>query len=256
MEPEEVERFMAEGFIAVRAAIEPDVLRACRCELDEALRRRGIDPDDRATWRAPVVRFDCPVSAAFGAAGNTPPVIAAIDALLGGEWRRRLDTVGGTVPVRFPSERDPGDAGWHVDGSFEVAGQYWVDVRSRGRGLLALYLFSDVGEDDAPTELIVGSHLDVPRVLLPFGDRGTAFGAVADMLPATTWQRRRVLATGRAGDVLLCHPFLVHRATWPHRGDRPRMIAQPEIGAHAGYALREPGTCAVERAILRALADG
>jgi hypothetical protein len=55
--------------------------------------------------------------------------------------------------VRFPSTRDPGDAGWHIDGSYDVEGRWWVNVHSRGRGLLALFLFTDVAGDDAPTEL-------------------------------------------------------------------------------------------------------
>src|SRR5213593_3844185 len=58
----------------------------------------------------------------------------------------------GTIPVRFPSTSDPGNAGWHIDGSYDVGGQWWVNVQSRGRGLLALFLFSDVGYQDAPTE--------------------------------------------------------------------------------------------------------
>jgi hypothetical protein len=37
------------------------------------------------------------------------------------------------------------------------------------------------------------------------------------------------LATGEAGDVYLCHPFLVHAATWPNRGTTPRWIAQPAL---------------------------
>jgi hypothetical protein len=36
-------------------------------------------------------------------------------------------------------------------------------------------------------------------------------------------------AMGDAGDVYLCHPFLVHAATWPHRGIAPRFIAQPPL---------------------------
>jgi hypothetical protein len=35
--------------------------------------------------------------------------------------------------------------------------------------------------------------------------------------------------TGAAGDVYLCHPFLVHSATWPHRGVAPRFMAQPAL---------------------------
>jgi hypothetical protein len=164
--------------------------------------------------------------------------------------------VGGTIPIRFPSARDPGDAGWHIDGSYDVDGAWWVNAHSRRRALLALFLFTDVGDDDAPPELIVGSHLDVPRVLAPHGERGMFSGDVAPRLGAATFERPRARATGSAGDVYVCHPFLVHRATWPHRGARPRIIALPEIAHRQPFALRDaPGLCAVERAILRGLAD-
>ena len=85
--------------------------------------------------------------------------------------------------------------------------------------------------------------------------RGVSFGRVTWRLPASTFRRPRARATGRAGDVYLCHPFLVHRATWPHRGLRPRIVAQPAIGLREPFALRDaPDACAVERAILRGLA--
>jgi hypothetical protein len=138
-----------------------------------------------------------------------------------------------------------------------VGGQWWVNVHSRGRGLLALFLFTDVSDEDAPTELLVGSHLDVPRVLAPYGAQGVFFGNVAEALPASTFQRARARATGRAGDVYVCHPFLVHRATWPHRGSGPRMVAQPAIALREPFALRDgAAVCAVERAILRGLRPG
>ncbi len=35
-------------------------------------------------------------------------------------------------------------------------------------------------------------------------------------------------ATGDAGTVYLCHPFLVHAAQ-PHHGERPRVLAQPPL---------------------------
>ena len=92
--------------------------------------------------------------------------------------------MGGTIPVRFPSQADPGDAGWHIEGSFEVGGQWWVKYRSRGRGLLALYLFSDVDADSAPTRVRPGSHRDAARILAPAGDEGMPFPrAVYDAFP-------------------------------------------------------------------------
>jgi hypothetical protein len=144
------------------------------------------------------------------------------------------------------------DAGWHIDGSYDVDGQWFVNLRSKRRGLLALFLFTDVGPDDVPTELIVGSHMDVPPLLVSFGDAGCAFDTGS--LPATTFERPRAVATGNAGDVFLCHPFMVHRATWPHRGRRPRIIAQPEISHHEPFALNpDTVTSVVELTILDSL---
>lgn len=249
-----IEDFCAEGFLVVRGAVAPDIVRACVDAIENELRGRAVDPRDPATWSEPVVRFPCPEGPAFAAAGASAALQETYDALLGpNRWVRR-EGVGGTIPVRFPSRKDPGDAGWHIDGSYDVGGRWWVNVHSRGRGLLALFLFTDVGDADAPTEILVGSHLDVPRVLSPFGDRGVFFGDVAGDLPASTLQRPRARATGRGGDVYVCHPFLVHRATWPHLGSGPRMVAQPAIALHERFALRD-GTdvCAVEKAILRGL---
>jgi len=252
--PRLTDELCSNGFIIVRGAVAPDVVRACVRVIENELRTRKVDPQDPATWTEPVVRFVCPEGPEFAIAGTSPRLWEAYDALLGpGRWVQRRG-VGGTIPVRFPSTKDPGDAGWHIDGSYKVGGQFWVNVHSRQRGLLALFLFTDVGDHDAPTEVIVGSHLDVPRVLAPHGQEGVFFSDVAEQLPASVFDRPRAFATGRAGDVYICHPFLLHRATWPHTGVGPRIIAQPEIGIHEPFGLQgRPDACAVERAIGRAL---
>jgi len=61
-------------------------------------------------------------------------------------------------------------------------------------------------------------------------------------------------ATGKAGDVFLCHPFMVHTATWPHRGAGPRMIAQPAINAPDGFELDGSDPSPVAQAIVKGLA--
>jgi hypothetical protein len=58
------------------------------------------------------------------------------------------------------------------------------------------------------------------------------------------------LASGPAGTVYLCHPFLVHAAQ-PHRGTRPRFMAQPPL--LPGEPLRIDGPSSVEQAIAAAL---
>ena len=40
--------------------------------------------------------------------------------------------------------------------------------------------------------------------------------------------KSEALATGEAGTVYLCHPFVVHSAQ-PHRGRNPRFMAQPPL---------------------------
>jgi hypothetical protein len=249
-----IDDFCEEGFLVVRGAVAPDIVRACRNVIEAELRALSVDAHDPATWTEPIVRIPCPEVPAFAAAGTSPALWKMYDALLGpGCWVQRQG-VGGTIPVRFPSKKDPGDAGWHIDGSYNVEGQWWVNVHSRYRGLLSLILFTDVGENDAPTEVIVGSHLDIPRILAPYGEAGVFFGDVSAEIPAATFRRPSAFATGDAGDVFICHPFLVHRATWPHRGVKPRIIAQPEIAHPQPFALRDLAVaCPVERAILQGL---
>jgi hypothetical protein len=46
--------------------------------------------------------------------------------------------------------------------------------------------------------------------------------------------------TGRAGDVFVCHPFLVHAASWPHAGRQPRIMAQPGVALHDAFPLAPP----------------
>src|SRR5437899_5071231 len=141
-----VDDFVAKGFIAVRGAVGPQIVRECVALIENALRARGVEPRDPLTWTKPVVRFACPEGPAFAAAGTSPALYEVYDQLLGPDRWIRRQGVGGQIPVRFPSTADPGDAGWHFDGSYDVGGQWWVNVQSRGRALLALFLFTDVGE--------------------------------------------------------------------------------------------------------------
>jgi phytanoyl-CoA dioxygenase PhyH len=94
--------------------------------------------------------------------------------------------------------------------------------------LLMLFLFSDVGEPDAPTRIRVGSHADIARQLAPAGDDGMTLRELAADAFAMSAHRPVVTATGDAGTVYLCHPFLVHAAQ-AHRGQHPRFLAQPPL---------------------------
>lgn len=119
-----------------------------------------------------------------------------------------------------------------------------------------LFLFSEVTEDDAPTRIRVGSHLDVPPVLEPYGEAGASFLELGPKVAGASAHRPLALATGRPGDVYLCHPFLVHAAQ-PHHGTRPRLMAQPPLYPAVPHELEraDGGYSAVESAIRRGLAQ-
>jgi hypothetical protein len=160
--------------------------------------------------------------------------------------------------VRFPSPNDPGDAGWHVDVSFGFDASDFMDwranVSSKGRHLLMLFLFSDVTEVDAPTRIRVGSHLDIARLLAPAGDAGLTLREMGASDYAHTQEHATAMATGSAGTVYLCHPFLVHAAQ-PHRGTHVKFMAQPPLlPAQPVQLEREDGAYSpVETAIRNAI---
>lgn len=228
IEGTQVQKFIQDGFIRINHAFPPELADEGRALL---WKDTGCDPQDPTTWTKPVIRLGGYAQEPFRKAANTPILHAAFNQLVGEcRWSPRASL--GTFPVRFPSPEDPGDDGWHVDASFpgEDPTDFLssrINVTSRGRALLMLFLFSDVGEKDAPTRIRVGSHLDVARLLEPAGDYGMSFMELAEKLDVTT-DRPQVLATGEAGTVYLCHPFLVHAAQ-PHLGSTPRFMAQPPL---------------------------
>jgi len=250
----QIQHFIDDGFVRIDQAFPHALAQEARSILWRDL---GCVPDRPATWTQPVVRLGMYAERPFVEAANTSVLHAAFDQLVGaGRWLP--STAMGTFPVRFPSEDDPGDTGWHVDTSFDWEKPNFMDwrvnVTSKGRALLMLFLFSDVGEDDAPTRIRAGSHLDVARMLAPHGEAGLALRDLVELFPQTK-ARPEIMATGDAGTVYLCHPFLVHAAQ-PHRGKQPRFLAQPPLLPREPLRLdRQPEVSSpVEIAILKALA--
>lgn len=229
----QIQQFIEQGFVRLDEAFPRALADEARAFL---WRETGCAPDDPATWTQLVVRLGGYAQEPFQQIATTPRLHAAFDQLVGPErWQPRLGL--GTFPIRFPHEIDPGDTGWHVDASFAGADGSWrVNVASRERALLMLFLFSDVTENDAPTRIAVGSHLDVPPLLAPHGEAGLSFMELAERLPAPV-AREIALATGPAGTVYLCHPFLVHAAQI-HRGSTPRFLAQPPLHLAQPYQLQ------------------
>jgi hypothetical protein len=227
------EQFVRDGFVKLENAFPSEIAAEARAILWRAV---DCDPEDRTTWTRPVIRLGDFAQEPFRQAVNTAELHAAFDDLAGvGRWIPR-QSLGG-FPIRFPHPDDPGDTGWHVDASFppdqpvDASGSYFdwrINLRSKGRALLMLFLFSDVGDQDAPTRIRLGSHLRIPQLLAPGGEDGLSMMDLSNAAACATEGMPEANATGTAGTVFLCHPFLVHAAQ-PHRGVTPRFLAQPPL---------------------------
>jgi Phytanoyl-CoA dioxygenase (PhyH) len=238
----DVDRFIADGFVKLDGAASREVGDAARAVL---WRQTGLSPENPAGWREPVIwTADLTGEGPFGELIGSPRLAQALDEICGpGGWTPR-GTLG-NVPVRFPRLPGADDRGWHIDGNVAAAdGKYRCGARSLT--MLVLTLMSDVGPDDAPTRIRIGSHRDAAaalagRVLDPF--------EAGPLVDAASSQRRLGYATGRPGDMYLVHPLTVH-AAGEHRGREPRFMAQTPV------FLTAPVTPDGGNALARAIADG
>jgi hypothetical protein len=236
----QIEQFIQEGFVRIDNAFSKHTAQEARTILWQDL---PCDPANPTTWTKPVIRLGMYSQDPFVEAANTDLLHTAFDQLVGpGNWIPCRSM--GTFPVRFPSTEDPGDTGWHVDASYpgDDPANYlnWrINVHSKGRALLMLFLFSDVSEEDAPTRIRIGSHLDVAQLLEPAGEAGLSFMELAGKLKQLP-NRGETIAIGEAGTVYLCHPFLVHAAQ-SHSGKAPKFMAQPPLLRRQDVILTDSG---------------
>jgi hypothetical protein len=252
----QIEQFVHDGFVKVEGAFSAALAAEC-CSI--LWSESGCKADDPSTWTRPVIRIGDRPEEPFREAANTPVLRAAFDQIVGpGRWAPR-QSLGG-FPLRFPHTDDPGDTGWHIDASFPLEGaegsymEWRINLESRGRALLMLFLFTDAEEADGPTRIRIGSHLRVPELLKEAGDAGLPFMEISAAAERVTRDLPEDVATGPAGTVYLCHPFLVHAAQ-AVRGNRPRFMAQPPLYPGKPLSLKrgDGDYSLVERAIILGL---
>jgi len=250
----QIEFFIENGFVKIENAFTAETAKKCVDLLWEATQ---CNPDHPNTWTQPVIRIGERTDAPFIEAANTTLLHNAFDQLVGKDnWIPKTSI--GSFPIRFPSLEKANDTGWHVDASFteENSSNYleWrINVQSKARGLLMLFLFSNVSENDAPTKLKMGSHLNVARLLAPAGEKGLAFMELAAHLN-TINDCAETNASGKAGTVYLCHPFIVHAAQ-DHLGTKPKFMAQPALMTKNDFIFETSHSfnCPVVKAILKGL---
>ncbi|HEY8669077.1 MAG TPA: phytanoyl-CoA dioxygenase family protein [Tepidisphaeraceae bacterium] len=227
----EVEQFVEEGYVVVRGATPRPVAQIIQERVLKMM--PGIDPNDPATWKQPVIGLKESIDDAQSAAAFTPRLVGAMEDLMGkGRWD--LATRLGWFPTSFPGHvagpwKAPVD-GWHVDG-----GWFHHHVNSKEQGLLPIHLLTDIDPGGGGTAILPGSHMFVARLLAQSEPEGLSPAQLVPPIePYVIENLDRVIEmTGQMGDVVLTHPFMVH-AQSPNTGRRIRIIANP------AQSYREP----------------
>lgn len=217
----DLDAFLCDGYAKLEHAAPRHVADAARAALWQQL---GLSAHEPGQWSAPVLwAADLTGQVPFGELVRSPRLSAALDVICGsGGWQPRHSL--GNVPVRFPVSPPADDRGWHIDANTPRPDGSWT-VTGRPHTVLVLTLLSEVGVDDAPTRIRMGSHRDVAGVLGADELSLEQMGRVVDEASAGRPVR---LATGNPGDMYVVHPFTAHAAD-EHRGRTPRFMAQAPV---------------------------
>jgi len=252
--PADIQRFQQDGYVVIREAFPPADGREMEArwwaELEE---RHGIVRDDRATWRQPLGDLKTAKHDAIAARILSDRVRGVLDDLLGPEtWSPPADW--GRCIVTFP---EPGD--WDVPTKL----WHWDTVPALHlKTPLALFVVSFIGSVAARsggTLVLSGSHRLLMRAPADPGGGWERFHRLHPWLMALTGNApspsdrveafmtretvvdgvplRVVELTGEPGDMVFCHPALVHCVA-PNGGDQPRMMRiRQQLLSHRGRAL-------------------
>lgn len=224
------EQFIERGWCLVPGAFTETQARAAQDVVWQRMwEKRGISRTDPATW-PPAYDVEQSLDAAPQIIDCfTAAVGDAIEQIVGaGRWCgvRRW----GFWPVSFSYAKDepqPVPAwGWHVDGNWF---RHTLDCPKQG--LLVIGLFTDVQPHSGGTIVAEGSHRRTARVLAQHPE-GLGHRELFDLVLAQPLGNFREL-TGKAGDVVLAHPFLFHTRGCKRHGP-PRILSNVEA------PLREP----------------
>jgi hypothetical protein len=247
----EVDHFIRHGYVVVKDCFDPETVQPW---IDRAWVRFGYDRGNPTQWTEK--RIHLSALASVDARDFAPKAWTAAVQLLGGEDRIELPWhwndgfianlgVGDDRPWQPPSAEV---SGWHKDGDFF---RHFLD--SPEQGLLTIVLWTDMYHQGGGTYIAADSVPVVARYLAehPEGVLPTDF----DFQALTRQCRDFVELTGRAGDVVLMHPYMLH-ATSQNVIKHGRLITNPPIALRVPmhFDRSDPSEHSpVERAVLHAL---
>ncbi len=247
---EQIEQFLTRGHVVLRECFPREVAQEW---VARGFTRLGYDLENPATWAEK--RIHMPTVQFANVQEFAPQVFQAMGELVGGIERIEAPRWGdgficnlGIGADRAWDAPSPQVKGWHKDGDF-----FRHFLNSPEQGLLVIVLWTDIEPQGGGTFVACDSIPFVARFLAarPEGVLPNGF----DFQELVSECHDFIEVTGRAGDVVLIHPFVLHSASQNHRSTA-RLITNPPIH------LREPMNfnrenaadfSLVERAILRGL---
>jgi hypothetical protein len=229
--PAERLHFLEHGYVFLKGCF---TKKAAAPWIADAYVRLGCDPRDPKTWKEE--KRALPGTQAVKLAEFAPRVFEAACELVGGEDRlregRTMQTWSDSFLIKFPcgdpaaAELPLEDYGWHLDGDET----HYLDSPL---GLLNYVVWSDLKPRGGGTFIIPESIGPVARLLAqnPKGvHRDVMSKAARGMFPSF---KRVVELTGKTGDVVLAHPYMLH-------SESRNIFERPRFFTVRGLDLRAP----------------
>jgi len=251
----DIENFLVHGFVHLKNCFDTAPGSVAHRWVEESWLRNGISPTDRGTW--PNDKIHMPATETMKVRDFSPYAFSAICELCGGEDRVKGDiSWGNSFIANYGFGRDkewaapsPKAVGWHVDGDTFL---HFLD--SPEQGLLIVALFSDIHPQGGGTFIACDSVQKVVRHLASHPEGTGPFDIPNEELIAQCRDCRETV--GKAGDVFLLHPFILHASSYNHRPEARLMInPSVELCEPMRFDRQSDGSTysLVERAVLRAL---
>jgi len=251
----DIEHFLTHGFVQLTDCFDTAPGSLADRWVKESWARNGISFDDPAAW--PNDRIHMPGPEWVSVRDFAPRALAAMGELCGGADRILQEVTWSNGFVAnygwgrdkewAPPGRQAGD--WHKDGDFFT---HFLD--SPEQGLLLIVLFTDINPRGGGTFIACDSVAPVARYLAAHPEGVSPAGFPGNELIGECHDLRET--TGRAGDVFLLHPFLLHTPSYNHRSEARLMINPPvHLREPMCFDRRADGSAysVVELAVLRAL---
>jgi len=224
----QVEHFLAHGFVTLEKALPVDF---CEAEVQKAWKRLGLSEQDRSTWS--FTRTNMPGLDLFPFEKVSPRAWNAICDLLGGPDRvKQPCQFTNNMIVVFNNAKEPWappsatSPGWHKDGDWF---EHFLD--SPEQALLIIVIWRDILPRGGGTYFACDSVGEVARHYAQKPEGGSLQGPDYAKILGNCRDFREL--TGKGGDMVLMHPYMVHAVSI-------NTLPQPRVICNACVSLNEP----------------